>query len=187
MQNPPNSSQYSLQNAPQPSNVRRLILPSISAAAVVFGLSLTILGTHRTEWFERRAAQSQGTPIDISTDRNYVLTNQGRDNAIRVVGVAIVLSVATGIVTVELLRKRYAAREKSAGNLPLLRLSLLGSSYQVQPRSNSRSNLQLLPTIQTRILTSRTGLPFNLLFSFCPEPMKPIVKFYPEPFIVSWS
>ena len=117
MQNLPNSSQDSFQSAPQPSNVRRLVLPSISAAAVVFGLSLTILGTHRTEWFERRAAQSQGTPIDINTDRNYVLTHQGRDNAIRVVGMAIVLSVATGIVTVELMRKRYAAREKSAGHL----------------------------------------------------------------------
>ena len=117
MQNLPNSSQDSFQSAPQPSNVRRLVLPSISAAAVVFGLSLTILGTHRTEWFERRAAQSQGTPIDRNTDRNYVLTHQGRDNAIRVVGMAIVLSVATGIVTVELLRKRYAAREKLADHL----------------------------------------------------------------------
>ena len=122
MQNPPTASQDS---NPQPSNsVRRLVLPSISAAAVVFGLSLTVLGNYRTEWFERRAEQSQTTPIDQGTDRNYVLTNQGRDNAIRVVGMAIVLSVATGIVTVELLRKRYAAQEKEAGKVTTAALSL---------------------------------------------------------------
>ncbi len=127
MQNLPNSSQDSLQNAPQPSHVRRLILPSISAAALVFGLSLTVLGNHRTELFERRAEQSQTEPIDRNpdrnpdrnTDRNYVLTNRGRDNAIRVVGMAIVLSVATGIMTVEVLRKRYAAREEDSGKMHL--------------------------------------------------------------------
>lgn len=111
MQNPPTDSQDSIQTAPQSSNVQRLVLPSVLSAAVVFGLSLTLLGNHRTEWFERRVEQSQATPLD----RSYVLTNQGRDNAIRVVGMAIVLSVATGIVMVELLRKRYAAREKEAG------------------------------------------------------------------------
>ena len=164
MQNLPNSSQDSFQSAPQPSNVRRLVLPSISAAAVVFGLSLTILGTHRTEWFERRAAQSQGTPIDINTNRNYVLTHQGRDNAIRVVGMAIVLSVATGIVTVELLRKRYAAREKSAGHLipPIaesLGIELLSATPIESPiestivanDTNTDSDLTNWPTIQPAI------------------------------------
>ena len=113
MQKKPTDSQDFPQTAPQPSNVQRLVLPSILSAAVVFGLSLTVLGNHRTEWFERRAERSQTTPLD----RSYVLTNQGRDNAIRVVGMAIVLSVATGIVTVELLRKRYAAREKEASKI----------------------------------------------------------------------
>ena len=113
MQKKPTDSQDFPQTAPQPSNVQRLVLPSILSAAVVFGLSLTVLGNHRTEWFERRAERSQTTPLD----RSYVLTNQGRDNAIRVVGMAIVLSVATGIVTVELLRKRYAARVKEEGRI----------------------------------------------------------------------
>ena len=160
MQNLSNSSQNFLQNAPQPSNVRRLIFPSISAAAVVFGLSLTILGTHKTEWFERRAAQSQGTPIDSNTDRSYVLTHQGRDNAIRVVGLAIVLSVGTGIVTVELLRKRYAAREKSAGNLitptaASLEIELPSAtpieSAIVDNDTNTDSDLTNWPTIQPAI------------------------------------
>ena len=113
MQKNPTDSQDSFQTASQRSNVQRLVLPSILSAAVVFGLSLTVLGSHRTEWFERRAEQSQTTPLD----RSYVLTNQGRDNAIRVVGMAIVLSVATGIITVEVLRKRYAARVKEEGRI----------------------------------------------------------------------
>ena len=113
MQKKPTDSQDFLQTTPQPSSVQRLVLPSILSAALVFGLSLTVLGNYRTEWFERRAERSQTT----SLDRSYVLTNQGRDNAIRVVGMAIVLSVATGIVTVELLRKRYAAREKEASKI----------------------------------------------------------------------
>lgn len=132
MQNLPNSSQDSLQNAPQPSNVRRLILPSISVAALVFGVSLTILGNYRTEWFERRAEQSQRELIDRNTDRSYVLTNQGRDSAIRVVGMAIVLSVATGIVTVELLRKRYAASEKDTDKMTTHAAVSLGIALPIE-------------------------------------------------------
>ena len=121
MQNLPTDSQDFLQTAPQPSNVQRLVLPSILSAAVVFGLSLTMLGNHKTEWFERRAEQSQAIPLD----RSYVLTNQGRDNAIRVVGMSIVLSVATGIMTVEVLRKRYAVREQEiSGNISDATVSL---------------------------------------------------------------
>jgi hypothetical protein len=88
------------------ANVRRLLVPSIAAAGIVFGLSLFLLGTHKVEWFERiakvRAEDNQ---------RDYALTHRGRDTAIRVVGTAIVLSVATGIGTVEILRKLYAFRD----------------------------------------------------------------------------
>lgn len=137
MQNLPNSSQDSLQNAPQPSNVRRLILPSISAAALVFGVSLTILGNYRTEWFERRAEQSQRELIDRNTNRSYVLTNQGRDSAIRLVGFAIILSVATGIVTVELLRKRYAASEKDTDKMTTHAAVSLGIALPIDDQSSA--------------------------------------------------
>ncbi len=90
----------------QNSNVRRLLFPAIAASTLVFGLTLLLLGTHKSDWFEQVARTRQG-----DLDRDYTLTHRGRDAAIRVVGSAIVLSVATGIVTVELLRKWYAYRE----------------------------------------------------------------------------
>lgn len=90
----------------QNSNVRRLLFPAIAASTLVFGLTLLFLGTHKSDWFEQVAKTRQG-----DLDRDYTLTHRGRDAAIRVVGSAIVLSVATGIVTVELLRKWYAYRE----------------------------------------------------------------------------
>jgi hypothetical protein len=90
----------------QTSNVRRLLFPSIAAATLVFGLTLLFLGTQKADWFEQVAKTRKG-----DLDREYTLTHRGRDAAIRVVGSAIVLSVATGILTVELLRKWYAYRE----------------------------------------------------------------------------
>ncbi len=97
--------------AAESTHVRRLVVPSIATAGVVFGLSLFLLGTHKVEWFERvakvRAEDNQ---------RDYALTHRGRDTAIRVVGTAIVLSVATGIGTVEVLRKWYAVRERAASS-----------------------------------------------------------------------
>jgi hypothetical protein len=102
------NSEYSPASS-EASPVRRLLIPSIAAAGVVFGLSLFVLGTHKADWFERvakvRAEDNQ---------RDYSLTNRGRDTAIRVVGTAIVLSVATGIGMVEVLRKWYAVRDRSA-------------------------------------------------------------------------
>jgi hypothetical protein len=95
-----------MQTSPSPS-VRRLLFPSIAAAGLVFIVSLTVMGSQKSAWFERvarvRAEDNQ---------RAYALTNNGRDNAIRVVGLAIVLSVGTGIVTVELLRKWYGFQER---------------------------------------------------------------------------
>ncbi len=95
-----------MQTPPTPS-VRRLLFPSIAAAGLVFIVSLTVMGSQKSAWFERvarvRAEDNQ---------RAYALTNNGRDNAIRVVGLAIVLSVGTGIVTVELLRKWYGFQER---------------------------------------------------------------------------
>ncbi len=90
----------------QNSNVRRLLFPAIAASTFVFGVTLLILGTYNSDWFEQVAKTRKG-----DLDRDYTLTHRGRDAAIRVVGSAIVLSVATGIVTVELLRKWYAYRE----------------------------------------------------------------------------
>ncbi len=90
----------------QNSNVRRLLFPAIAASTLVFGLMLLLLGTQKSDWFEQVAKTRQG-----DLDRDYTLTHRGRDAAIRVVGTAIVLSVTTGIVTVELLRKWYAYRE----------------------------------------------------------------------------
>jgi hypothetical protein len=90
----------------QNSNVRRLLFPAIAASTLVFGLTLLLLGTHKSDWFEQVAKVRKG-----DLDRDYTLTHRGRDAAIRVVGSAIVLSVATGILTVELLRKWYAYRE----------------------------------------------------------------------------
>ena len=96
---------------------------------------LTILGNYRTEWFERRAEQSQRELIDRNTDRSYVLTNQGRDSAIRVVGMAIVLSVATGIVPVELLQKRCAASEKDTNKMTTHAAMSLGIASPNTPLS----------------------------------------------------
>lgn len=90
----------------QNSNVRRLLFPAIAASTLVFGLTLLLLGTYKSDWFEQVAKVRKG-----DLDRDYTLTHRGRDAAIRVVGSAIVLSVATGILTVELLRKWYAYRE----------------------------------------------------------------------------
>jgi hypothetical protein len=130
---------------PKPSTVRQLIFPAIAAAGLVFGVSLTVMGTYRGEWFEReakvRAADSQ---------RDYALTNRGRDTAIRVVGVAIVFSVATGLATVELLRKWYGFRDRAdakaetLGLMPLLDMteeegaSMLNSSFE--PQSDLRDD-----------------------------------------------
>lgn len=91
----------------QNSNVRRLLIPAMTAAATVFGITLLILGTQKADWFEQ-VAKTRNEDLG----RDYTLTHRGRDAAIRVVGSAIVLSVATGIVTVELLRKWYAFREE---------------------------------------------------------------------------
>jgi hypothetical protein len=90
----------------QNSNVRRLLFPAIAASTLVFGLTLLLMGTYKSDWFEQVAKTRKG-----DLDRDYTLTHRGRDAAIRVVGSAIVLSVATGILTVELLRKWYAYRE----------------------------------------------------------------------------
>lgn len=91
----------------QNSNVRRLLIPAMTAAAAVFGITLLILGTQKADWFEQ-VAKTRNEDLG----RDYTLTHRGRDAAIRVVGSAIVLSVATGIMTVELLRKWYAFREE---------------------------------------------------------------------------
>jgi hypothetical protein len=90
----------------QKSNVRRLLFPAITASTIVFGLTLLFMGTHKSELFEQ-VAKTRNEDLN----RDYTLTHRGRDAAIRVVGSAIVLSVATGILTVEVLRKWYSYRE----------------------------------------------------------------------------
>jgi hypothetical protein len=117
------------------SKVRRLLVPSIAAAGMVFGLSLFLLGTHKVEWFERvarvRAEDNQ---------RDYALTHRGRDTAIRVVGTAIVLSVATGIGTVEVLRKWYAVRDRAESSQAELALPTFLDNPVIAVEDNPMAN-----------------------------------------------
>ncbi len=118
----------------QNSNVRRLLFPAIAASTLVFGLTLLLLGTHKADWFEQVAKTRQE---DLA--RDYTLTHRGRDAAIRVVGSAIVLSVATGILTVELLRKWYAYREgidQKAEDLGLTPLMSADAEANLEPEAN---------------------------------------------------
>jgi hypothetical protein len=139
----------------QNSNVRRLLFPAIAASTLVFGLTLLLLGTHKSDWFEQVA---QTRKEDLS--RDYTLTHRGRDAAIRVVGSAIVLSVATGILTVELLRKWYAYREdidQKAEDLGLTPLMSADAEANLEPEPELNPiaiNLDSNPDLKNLDLTS---------------------------------
>ncbi len=135
---------------PKPSTVRQLIFPAIAAAGLVFGVSLSVMGTYRGDLFEReakvRAADSQP---------DYALTNRGRDTAIRVVGVSIVLSVVTGLATVELLRKWYGFRDRADAKAETLGLTPLldmteeeGAAMLNSPQADLREDRSAAPTLE---------------------------------------
>ncbi len=163
----------------QNSNVRRLLFPAITASTLVFGITLLLLGTHKADWFEQVAKTRQG-----DLDRDYTLTHRGRDTAIRVVGSAIVLSVTTGIVTVELLRKWYAYREdidQKVEDLGLAPLMSADAESELEPEST------LNPIVPQIVPQAEYSAPANLELQVNQLQWNPSSSLEPRPSIRKMS
>ena len=86
--------------------VRNIFLPAALAASAVFsGLTLPIV--------LQQSTQNMGNALPVLGQSTQVVLNQvHKDIAIPYIGTTIVLSAGAGIVTAELMRKRYAAQKK---------------------------------------------------------------------------